>query len=50
LKELETHLLLSTRAEILAVAAGKPLLDQTDEIGKMPRSPIRSRQREGVGE
>jgi four helix bundle protein len=42
LKELETHLLLSAKVELVAVGAVDPLLAQADEIGKMLRGLIQS--------
>jgi four helix bundle protein len=41
-KELETHLLLAERIELIAHAAVAPLLGQCDTIGKMLRGLIRS--------
>ncbi|HYC68348.1 four helix bundle protein [Brevundimonas sp.] len=35
LKELETHLILAERVGLLASGATAPLLDQTDEVGRM---------------
>jgi four helix bundle protein len=45
LKELETHLILSGRVGLMPNADVGDLLGQTDEIGKMLRSMIRSLQR-----
>jgi four helix bundle protein len=45
LKELETHLLLATRIELAAAAEIDPLLQKSDELGKMLRALIRSIQR-----
>lgn len=44
LKELETHLLLSVRVEILDSEKCDPLIRQSNDIGKMLRSLIRSLQ------
>ena len=35
LKELETHLILAERIGLLAAGTAAPLLDQTDEVGRM---------------
>ena len=35
LKELETHLILAERVGLLASGAAAPLLEQTDEVGRM---------------
>jgi four helix bundle protein len=45
LKELETHLILSQQVELTSQEATVPLLTQTESIGKMLRSLIRSLQR-----
>src|SRR5438445_3680569 len=45
LKELETHLVLSARVTLVPTADVEPLLQQCDELGKMPRSLIQSIQR-----
>lgn len=42
LKELETHLVLATRVEVTDMVTVSPLLDQSDSVGKMLRSLIRS--------
>ncbi len=42
LKELETHLLLSERVELLTEAQIQPALDQAASVGKMLRALIRS--------
>jgi four helix bundle protein len=42
LKELETHLLLSERVELLTIAQIQPALDQAASVGKMLRALIRS--------
>jgi four helix bundle protein len=44
LKELDTHLLLSTRIGLLKEAAVEPTLGQCEALGKMLRSLIRSLQ------
>jgi four helix bundle protein len=44
LKELETHLLLAREVEICTGLAAQPLLDQTEQIGKMLRALIRALQ------
>jgi len=41
LKELETHLIVSERVGLLPKDSFGPLLDRTDEVGKMLRSMIR---------
>jgi four helix bundle protein len=45
LKELETHLLLALRVDLVASDEAKPVLEQCDELGRMLRSLIRSIQR-----
>jgi four helix bundle protein len=45
LKELETHLLLAARVNLVSVAEVEPILQQCDELGRMLRSLIRSIQR-----
>jgi|UniRef100_Q07NM4 four helix bundle protein len=50
LKELETHLLLSSRVELVSTADVEPLLARCDELGKMMRSLIRSIQRRQTDE
>lgn len=45
LKELETHLLLAERVKLARMADLEPLLNRSDELGKMMRSLIRSIQR-----
>jgi four helix bundle protein len=45
LKELETHLVLSTRVRLVRTADVEPLLEQCDRLGRMLRSLIRSIQR-----
>jgi four helix bundle protein len=42
LKELETHILLAERVELLAQLQIQPLMEQSDIVGKMLRSLIRS--------
>ena len=44
LKELETHLILSTEVEVARRDATRPLLHQADEIGRMLRALIRKLQ------
>ena len=44
LKELETHLLLSERVGLLGEQLLSPLLEQSNEVGKMLRSMIRKLQ------
>ena len=44
LKELETQLLLASRIGVTDQDRSGPLLDECEEIGKMPRSLIRSLQ------
>ena len=44
LKELETHLMLAERVEILASEQALPLLSDCDRIGKMLRNLIRALQ------
>jgi four helix bundle protein len=44
LKELETHLIVSARVGLLSEASISQLLLQTEEIGKMLRSMVRSLQ------
>jgi four helix bundle protein len=45
LKELETHLLLALRVELVLSERAAPILEQCDELGRMLRSLIRSIQR-----
>jgi four helix bundle protein len=45
LKELETHLLLALRVDLVLAKEAEPLLEQCDELGRMLRSLIRSIQR-----
>jgi four helix bundle protein len=45
LKELETHLLLALRVDLVVAKEAEPLLEQCDELGRMLRSLIRSIQR-----
>ena len=45
LKELETHLLLALRVDLVVSDEAKPVLEQCDEFGRMLRSLIRSIQR-----
>jgi four helix bundle protein len=47
LKELETHLLLAERVQLVPAGALNPLLSNCDELGRMLRSLIRSLQRRG---
>lgn len=47
LKELETHRLLAERVELTCAGSAGPLLMQTEKLGKMLRSLIRSLQRKG---
>jgi four helix bundle protein len=42
LKELETHLILASRIAFATAASIDPLLEETDQIGRMLRSLIRS--------
>ena len=42
LKELETHLLLAQRVDLLAADQAKPLMDDTDRIARMLRNLIRA--------
>lgn len=44
LKELETHLLISSEVGICQTSAVEPLLEQTEQVGKMLRALIRSLQ------
>ena len=44
LKELETHLILSGRVQLVNVAGVQPALDRCDGLGRMLRSLIRSLQ------
>ncbi len=46
-KELETHLLLAQRVEVLTSPQAEALLSSSDELGKMLRSLIRSLERKG---
>ena len=48
LKELETHLLLAERVEVVHAARVSPLLLKCDVLGKMLRTYIRSLQRRDV--
>jgi four helix bundle protein len=41
-KELETHLLLATRIELVSASAVDPVMTQCDTVGKMLRGLIRS--------
>jgi four helix bundle protein len=45
LKELETHLMLASRVDILSAKEIEPLCQKCDELGRMLRSLIRSIQR-----
>jgi four helix bundle protein len=45
LKELETHLLLALRVDLVLAKEITPILEQCDELGRMLRSLIRSIQR-----
>jgi four helix bundle protein len=49
LKELETHLLLAERVEMVSAANIRPLLLDCDMLGRMLRAYIRSLQQRGVG-
>ncbi|KAA1177754.1 four helix bundle protein [Rhizobium tropici] len=49
LKELETHLILSTRIGIVAFEQVRPAMSTSDEIGKMLRSLMRRLQDERPG-
>jgi four helix bundle protein len=49
LKELETHLLLSERVEIVSRSLVDPLLSDCDSLGRMLRAYIRSLQRGNNG-
>lgn len=42
LKELETHLLLSERVQLLPAKSGEAILDQCQSVGKMLRALIRA--------
>jgi four helix bundle protein len=42
LKELETHLLLATRVDLILEAKSEPLIQQSDVVGRMLRGLIRS--------
>ncbi|MFT3879465.1 MAG: four helix bundle protein [Gemmatales bacterium] len=44
LKELETHLIISSEVGLSTMQKCRPLLDQTEQVGKMLRSLIRSLQ------
>ena len=46
-KELETHLLLAQRVEVLTSPQAEALLSSSEELGKMLRSLIRSLERKG---
>jgi four helix bundle protein len=50
LKELETHLLLSSRVELVSTAEVELVLARCDELGRMLRSLIRSIQRRQTDE
>jgi four helix bundle protein len=45
LKELETHLLLALRVDLVLAKETEPILERCDELGRMLRSLIRSIQR-----
>jgi four helix bundle protein len=47
LKELETHLILAQRVQLVSAAASTSLLSNCEELGKMLRSLIRSLQKRG---
>ena len=47
LKELETHLILATKLDLLLVDVSDALLSRTGELGRMLRGMIRSLQRKG---
>ncbi len=49
LKELETHLLLSERVELVSTKKAAPLLADCETLGKMLRAYIRSLQRREAG-
>jgi four helix bundle protein len=44
LKEVETHLILSSRIEIMTARDAEPLIEKSEKLGKMLRSLIRSLQ------
>jgi four helix bundle protein len=48
LKELETHLLLAVKVELVAGEKASPILDRADTVGKMLRGLIRSVQNAGA--
>jgi four helix bundle protein len=50
LKELETHLVLAARVQLVSTEDVEPLLQQCDELGRMLRSLIRSIQRRLSGD
>jgi four helix bundle protein len=50
LKELETHLLLALRIDLVVAKDAEPILGQCDELGKMLRSLIRSIQRKNAND
>jgi len=47
LKELETHILLSQRVELITQQDAKPMLEKAEVVGKMLRALIRSLQNKG---
>jgi four helix bundle protein len=47
LKELETHVLLSQRVDLISWENAEPLLDKCEVVGKMLRALIRSLQKKG---
>jgi four helix bundle protein len=48
LKELETHVLLSKRVELIATEYTDPILQQCSVVGKLLRALIRSLQTKGI--
>jgi four helix bundle protein len=50
LKELETHLLLVQKVELLDTAASEPALARADAVGRMLRGLIRSVQQSGAAQ
>ena len=48
LKELETHLLLAVKVELMPGEKASPVLDRADTVGKMLRGLIRSMQQAGA--
>lgn len=50
LKELETHLLLAQKVELLDTSASEPALARADAVGRMLRGLIRSVQQSGAAQ